>query len=167
MNCQQFNDSLYDYLDGTLSSEIQQAACDHLRACPDCQRALEQEQAAAQFLNRSLARATAGLCFREVPVPSAQPVGERRSFLEAVRFWFRSHAWSAAAASLAILAVAVFVFRPARQPSVPERAQLNPSAVPGLCVINVPIQITTHSFRQQDNTVVDTLAASVAYARFP
>lgn len=167
MNCLQFNDSLYDYLDGTLGSEIQQAACQHLSACPDCQRALEQERAAAQFLNRSLARAAAGLAFRGVSFPSAQPVGGRRPLREAVRFWFGAHAWSVAAATLAILAVTIFVLLPARHPSVPARAQLNPSAAPGLCVIDVPIQVTTHSFRQQDSTVIDTLATSVAYARFP
>lgn len=165
MNCHEFNESLYDYLDGTLSPESQQAAREHLRSCASCQRALQREEASAQFLNQSLTRATAALSFRGIA--SARPVSRRPSLLAAVRLWFSSHAWSTAIVTVVILGVALFAFRSSHHPAAPARAQLNQFAGGSIAVIDVPIQITTHSFRQQDGTVMDALAPTLAYARFP
>jgi len=64
MNCQDFQDNLYDYLDETLNAARQAAAREHLRQCENCRHALAREKAVAQAIRHSLEQATAGLSLR-------------------------------------------------------------------------------------------------------
>lgn len=44
MNCREFNEYLYQFLDGELDSQVSQLVKDHLSACPLCRLELEQEK---------------------------------------------------------------------------------------------------------------------------
>jgi anti-sigma factor RsiW len=168
MNCADFNDRLYEYLDGTLDSESQAAAREHLRQCGDCRRVLSQEQAAAQSIQRSLERATAGLSLRAATLRAARAA--RESPVPA-QLWLRPWQWfmvssfrpaGAALACLALLILGMQVYRHAAERSAPQAAA---QAAPGSCAIDVPFQATVHLFRTQGDAVVDAIAPSAAVGR--
>ena len=64
MNCQDFSDMLYEYLDDALSDDVRAAAREHLGRCGDCRRALLREKTVAKSIRNSFDRATWGLSIR-------------------------------------------------------------------------------------------------------
>jgi hypothetical protein len=190
MNCQDFNGRLYEYLDGALSAESEAAAREHLRECCGCRRALLQEETAAAAIRHALDQATAGLKLNAAALreplatlsisqfgrPIAPLLGERAgvrgnaAWLRALQCLvaspFRTIGAVVAVLGLLFLVLGLPVHHRAAQPSAPQAAA---EAIPGTCVINVPIQVTTHSFERQGNTVVDAVAMSMAvvHAQFP
>src|SRR5882757_2476132 len=80
MNCQEFNERLYEYLDEALPTDVEAAAREHLQLCEDCRRALGREKVMAQSIESSLNLATARLSVgpellrRIVEAPQARPM---------------------------------------------------------------------------------------------
>jgi predicted anti-sigma-YlaC factor YlaD len=64
MNCERFQNRLYEYMEGTLSAGTKAAADRHLSCCCDCQQSLRQEQQLAQFLANRLRLSTETLTLR-------------------------------------------------------------------------------------------------------
>ena len=61
MNCEDFQNGLPEFLEGTLSPSDRAATEEHLAHCGSCREAAEREQRLAQFLSRELTRSTATL----------------------------------------------------------------------------------------------------------
>lgn len=170
MNCRDFNDSLYEYLDKALSAEALQAAREHLSNCPTCQATLAREQAVAQCLQHSMNAATSGLSLR----PSV-----RRAVQEAVRVetahtgsfmalwqWCRAvpmrPVWGCAA--FALVLVAVFAGRALVRDAISRSPSISATVVQATCVVNVPLPARHHAFDKQAGTVVDAFVPGAALA---
>ena len=184
MNCADFNGMLYEFLDETLSPELQAAVREHLRDCNRCRLALRQEKAVAQSIGQAMDRATAGLSLRpstlrnvlQAAEQEAGPIGAsayRETVSPAVLArlwqWLTTIPLRPIGAGVALAGLLLFLglqaHRRANQSSGPGT---NEPLRPAICIIDVPIQTSSHVFRRQNNTVVDAIAPSVAagHARF-
>jgi anti-sigma factor RsiW len=56
MNCQDFKDVLYEYVDDTLSAEDRRRAHQHLERCADCRWALQRDMVIGRSIQRALVR---------------------------------------------------------------------------------------------------------------
>lgn len=61
MNCEEFQELMFEYLDGSLSAGERETSDAHLGRCRVCQQALQQEQQRAQFLSKGLRQEMAAL----------------------------------------------------------------------------------------------------------
>jgi len=168
MNCQEFNEQLYEYLDEALPADVQASAREHLQRCGDCRHVLEREKAMARSLEHSLDLATARLSIspelrrRIVEAPQARPMSP--GILPLIRQWFAFKPIRFAGAGVALLAaILLFVaLNDRRQPAAKSSSPVPPNNDQAGLVIDVPFQTQTHVLRQQDGTVIDAVTASVA-----
>jgi anti-sigma factor RsiW len=175
MKCQEFQDQLYEYLDGVLDGDVQASVREHLRQCKACRCTLEREKAVSQFIRHSLDRETAGLSLRSGTLRNVlqqldpKPIAPNVLIL-AWRWLFSSpfHVAGMGAAALGALFL-FFNVQPHRQPS--ENSSSSPVAeMPqNTRVIDVPIQTETHVFHREHDTVMDAITPRVALgqASFP
>jgi predicted anti-sigma-YlaC factor YlaD len=174
MNCQEFQDRLYDYVDDTLGSDVQARVREHLRSCGDCRRALLCERAVAQSISHSLNRATGNLSARPEMLRNVLEAWESRPILS--NGWMRAWRWfisnpvqpvSAGAALLA--ALVLFVGLSAVHQHAADSVSQGVAKPPQITwIIDVPIQTQTHLSRLQNGVVIDAIALGVAidHARF-
>ena len=165
MNCHDFINCLYEYLDETLTPDLQAAAAEHLRHCADCRRAVEREQALAASLHQAMGQAALPLSYR-APAVSNDWCRPANSLLFRLWDWLATPAGivTAAAAASSLLLVAVYaVHRTARH------VANAPAAFATVCVVDVPLEPSAHFFRQENDTVVDAVESNpaLAHARFP
>jgi len=143
MNCQDFNDSLYDYLDETLGADAQSAARAHLRRCGDCRRVLLEEETVAKSIRQSLDRATADISlgpeFRRDILTSLD-----RTSRSIVVGW-RRFAWPLGIAASLLLAATIPLIRHFS------------GAAPAISV-ETSYQAPTRIFRREANTILDTMS---------
>jgi ferric-dicitrate binding protein FerR (iron transport regulator) len=93
MNCEQFEQSIADYLEGALDDAAQEALMSHVEGCDRCRRELQFFMRQDQELERYFGRERERVERIVNPLaPTAAPGGRRRSFVP--RRW----AWAAAAA---------------------------------------------------------------------
>jgi predicted anti-sigma-YlaC factor YlaD len=168
MNCQEFNERLYEYLDEALPTNVQAAAREHLQLCEDCRRALEREKVMAQSIESSLNLATARLSVgpelrrRIIEAPRARPVAPGIFFLIWQWFALKSIRFAGAAAAL-LVSILLFVGlynRP--HPAAKSPSPVAPNNNLEICVIDVPFYTETHLLQQQGGHVVDAIASSAA-----
>lgn len=174
MNCRDFNDRLYDYLDDTLDSDVHARIDEHLRECADCRRALGREKGLAESIKASLEHATVNLSLRPETLPnllvertpSPSPAGV---FIRAWQWLIACPVRPASAGAVLLAALVLFIGLEARhQPAENSGSQAAIMAEENACVIDVPIQNEVHVFRRQNGTVTDVVTPGVAagYARF-
>ncbi len=170
MNCEDFRNRLYEYLDETLSAEVEAEARKHIEHCSACRYALQREEAATGLLRLSFDRATTHLALRPQLVRDIA-----RGFSAETRPW---HGWrqrwqrfvsmpvGVAGASVVLVVVLVLSF--ATRPRRALERITTPGAVQHethqACVIEVPIRTQTHVFRRQGGAVVDETVSSAAFA---
>ena len=168
MNCQEFNERLYEHLDEALPTNVQAAAREHLQLCEDCRRALEREKVMAQFLDSSLNLATARLSIspelrrRIVETPRVRPVAP--GIFSLIWQWFalKSIRFAGAAAAL-LVAILLFVgLHNHPHPAAKSPSPVAPNNNLEICVIDVPFYTETHLLQQQDGHVLDTISSSAA-----
>jgi anti-sigma factor RsiW len=171
MNCQEFNERLYEYLDEALPTDVESAAREHLQLCEDCRRALGREKVMAQSIESSLNLATARLSVgpelrrRILEAPRARPVTpgifsliRELSALKSIRI----------AGAGAALLVSVWLFvgvQNHRHPAVNSARPVVPNNHREIYVVDVPFHTQTHLLQQQDGNVVDAIASSAAVGR--
>lgn len=174
MNCQDFNDRLYDYLDDTLASDVQASVREHLRQCDDCRRVLLREKAVAQCIRRSLDVATAGLAIHPQTLRNVLAAWESKPIppnaLPQAWRWFILRPILAVSAGAAFLG-ALFVFlnlQAHRQPVEKSTSRAASATRQDTWIIDVPIPAESHLFRLQNGMVMDAITPSVAtaHARF-
>ncbi len=168
MNCNNFKAVLHEYLDETLPAGVQSAAREHLQHCSDCRRAVMREETFAKSIRHSLERATAGLSLRPemrrnilkaLESNSARPDTWWHIFKNFICTAVRPARASAALLCLLLLFFGVQFYRRMAKDSPPKTTA---QASQYSWVIHVPIPAQTYVFQQQNNAVVDALAASVA-----
>lgn len=64
MNCQEFQNELFEYVEGSLAAREQAAADEHLSQCSVCRQAVERERQAAQFLYEGFRQSVESLVLR-------------------------------------------------------------------------------------------------------
>jgi predicted anti-sigma-YlaC factor YlaD len=165
MNCENFQDRLYEYVEGTFSSGECAKAEEHLAGCAACRRAAEKEQKLSQSLSNQLQQSSEALTLR----PDI-----RRNILAALRekttspaigkslaglwsYWLRLAVVPASLLVIAaLLAIHFHDTRGHQTFSVP----VNPSAHnnPEIAVsVHMSYRLPTRQFHQEGNLVVDTL----------
>jgi hypothetical protein len=161
MNCQSFQDQLFEYLDDTLAPAAQADADAHLAECAACRGAMRRQRDVAQTLTDRFSRRTESLALgpevqsRMIATlrdASLQHSGERLS-----PEWWRLLLWPfAAAASLLVAASLMTGF-----PFQPRVHGLRIAVTPGRDLAGVSILMSdcepTYIFRREKNRVLDTL----------
>jgi hypothetical protein len=166
MNCQEFNDNIFEYVDEALSAPALAAARDHVRVCADCRCALLREQARAHSIQQSLNNAVAGLAFSpKLKQNLLRLPGRKPTLAEAWKqIWqrlfpnsLRPIGFGAALLCFGLLVLEIQVHRRSGR-SVQQGGDTRGS----MYVVDVPIQTQTHVFVRQNNMIVDTLVAGVS-----
>ena len=171
MNCQDFNDQLHEFLDGSLCAEDQSAARRHLQCCDTCSRALLREEARAKSIGQSLRHATSDLSL--IPETKRAILKGAESNKPSLHPWMRIremfNAWPirplAAAVALAGGMVFLFGIYANRSTTKPIATQQIAHVALDSCVVDVPLQSEIHLFRRENNTVVDTIIPNAATGR--
>jgi len=109
MNCQEFDNLIVDYLDGSLPKKEQRACRQHVRQCPACRSAALKYRHIVKKLQQlppvRCPDTVVNAVFEALPVP-----GRRFSFLEQM---FRNMYWKVSfAATLALLIISLVLFSP-------------------------------------------------------
>ena len=161
MNCDEFKENLYEYLEP--GSPGRSGAEEHLQECAACRRLVQEEQAAAAFLGESFERATAGIVFRRKSAVQMRVRPVRRGVWEWLGEIPGRPAFAAVAVVLAVLAwCGIHQYRHLAPRPVTRPAEVT------VCVIDVPFQNSAHRFERRNGMVLDVIAPSQAfgYARF-
>src|SRR6185436_518283 len=111
MNCEEFRESIYDYLDETLSPSVQKNLEAHLADCAGCRHALQHELQFANRLKNNFERAVGVMTLDHVDrrriVAAAERALTERSHRSKNSFW--THIVSPIAAAVATLAASIWI----------------------------------------------------------
>lgn len=184
MNCQSFQDELLEYVEGTLSTDAQALADEHLAACDACRLAVEKEKRLARTLSRRLQRSSETLVLRpeirrHILVSSPQKVVPPTMAESLIRLW--NYWLGLAAVPVSLLAVATLLlvlhsYSTRREsilttltPNVPLPTPVAVQNPPPTVSVQMSYHLPTHQFHQEGNVVVDTLMNEtvVATETFP
>lgn len=171
MNCEHFNDRLYELLDETLDDQTQAAAQAHLNQCEDCRRIFLREEALAKSMRNSLDRATGTLALTHVARRNILNSLEAKPGLS--KFW--AFAWRkfvlppkqliAVSVTLLLVLLLLLVSGIYRRLRVDSATQSIAGVGHTSYIVDVPIQTQTLTFRVERNTIVDTLVPDATVGR--
>jgi anti-sigma factor RsiW len=183
MNCHQFQDKLYEYVEGSLRAEAQADADKHLAGCAACRQRVQQEQEMARSLSEGFQRATAGL---ELPVevgrrvlaavaaewehptsniqhPTSRGVPWGVDWMLGVRCWLldvckmsRLAGPAALAATAAVLVAGLVLLTPLSRPL---RGDSQPRLARGGISVQFSFVAPVYTFHHEDGFVVDALTS--------
>ncbi len=161
MNCRQFQNDLYEYLERSLPAAARAAAETHLEECFACRQRVREEQEVAQLLKAGFQRATTGL---ELPAEVGQRVMAAVATKRAAReegqsggWLWRWLAWPAtAAASAAVLVAGWVLLAPS---SGPGTGNPQPRLVRGPISVQLSFVEPVYTFRHEGGVVVDALTS--------
>jgi predicted anti-sigma-YlaC factor YlaD len=162
MNCEDFQNGLLEYLEGTLSPSDQAATEEHLAHCGSCREAVEREQRLAQFLSHESARSTAALHLgpdvrRRI---AARLAPETREQIHAPGKIFAGLrlAWPTAIA-VSVLVAAIWFGGFFLRPREPKSAARQPHGEPRPATASIRISylVPVYTFRREGNLVIDAL----------
>ncbi|MGA2244203.1 MAG: zf-HC2 domain-containing protein [Verrucomicrobiota bacterium] len=169
MNCGDFQNRLYEYVEGTLLANEQATAEQHLAGCAACQRAARQEQAMALNLSARLHQRAEGLSLdperrRTILAEARSPVASPGSCASLAALWNRFAMPAGIAIALAAVAfiVSSHFSGPARRGAAIERAEVHNSQ--HTVSIQLSAQVPTLRFRRNGDQVVDTLVYETVVA---
>ncbi len=164
MNCRRFQDQLFEYVEGSLSTGPMVAAEKHLAVCEACREAVRQEKALAQGLTRLLRQRAEGLrlspeiqrdilaAARREPAPSG--------LLELILNWWTRLAAPLAvgAAALVLGAVLLLSLLPGWRTRGVDTVQRTGRNLPPAVFVQLSSHVPTYQFRREGNAVIDTLS---------
>jgi anti-sigma factor RsiW len=153
MNCEDFQQLLFDELDGTLSSESQREFEQHLRACKACREFQLHNRQFGEALSAHFHQLTEGLALS--PTARCRVARECRVpvWTEHLATLGRRVYWRWGFAGLAFCAVVLFAslaFKPGQAPT-------RVAKQPALVSISAPRVVASYTFRKEGRLVVDTL----------
>jgi len=159
MNCRRFQNEIYEYLDGSLSTRAQAAAEEHLSACAACRQMVSQGRRSAQSLSDKFRKAADSFHLppefgRRVFAALADEARAPDEPQGMVLFW-RRLAWPLAATASGLLLLGGFFFlvRPPRPgvPGSPLRVANNEVSV------HLSYVVPIYTFRREGGFVIDAL----------
>jgi anti-sigma-K factor RskA len=162
MNCQRFQDRLYEYVEGVLSTDERAAAETHLAQCGACRQAVHRERQLAQFLSDRLQQGTESLALRPDVRRRILKTAERQLDAPSGRasladLWKRL-AWPLALAiSLLVVALLIFNHLPGVRTNEAALDRSNGRDDHSVVSIEVSYRKPGRAFHQEGNLVVDTL----------
>jgi anti-sigma factor RsiW len=162
MNCERFQNRLYEYLEGTLSAGTRAAADQHLAQCTACRKAVRQEEQIAQVLSARLrlvadahtlhphVRRRILSTFEVTPLTNAESIA---------CLWNRFAKPLGIAVPL-LLIVTFLLINFFSGPKLHEKkaARGVGSAVRSAVSVDLSYRVPTYKFRKEGNLVVDTLS---------
>jgi anti-sigma factor RsiW len=163
MNCENFNDRLLEYLEGTLSAAEQAAAREHVQQCGACQQALARQEAFAKSIRHSFHLETQRLSLRPetrrnilnaLKQPGSSPTAWENVQAFIAVLW-RRPAWAGAILLCLVLLTSGGRFYLSSAERSSARGTVREDRM--TCVIDVPIQTETRVYRRQNNMVVDAV----------
>ena len=166
MNCQEFQDILFEYVEGSVSQEQRTDADSHVARCAECNAALRREKQMQQRLSSGLQQSVEALNLGSqgraqlLKVLEANRPSCRRSQAQVfAELWVRVVAALGAAAVIAGLAV--WIWRPGVSPQIAKETNPTPvaaqvSKAKPTIQIRLPGLVTSYTFQQNGDFVVDT-----------
>ncbi|HVU15879.1 MAG TPA: zf-HC2 domain-containing protein [Candidatus Didemnitutus sp.] len=147
MNCQQFEEDLYEYLDGTLSAERMDAVREHQTRCDACTRALQREREFGTRLRAELHAEVRGvIADRHLAdrILAAAPNSSWRVTWSRIAARYRTPALACSAFLLALAAIFLLWKTPMDVRSTPSDA-----------TVDLPYETQSHVLRIADGRIVD------------
>jgi len=162
MNCSDFQEQAYEYLEGTLSRSDQSAAAEHLRVCAVCRALLAREQEIALTLNERLQQSSERLTLSPmVQNRILAKLSDRPEPHESANFfnrWWKRFAWlSASTAVLALMALLMFSLHHAGRSPEKKTARIEPPKVRVPISIQLAVVEPIYVFHREGNLVTDVL----------
>ena len=159
MNCRQFQNDLYEYLDGSLSPEARAAAEHHLSECVACREKLKEERQVAQIMGDRFRRAAELL---ELPpavgcrvLAALASEGREAAEEQGSVFSWRRLAWPLALAASVLLLLGLCVLW-LRGPG-PGGLRAQPHAPGRELSVQLSYVVPVYTFRQDGGFVIDAL----------
>jgi anti-sigma factor RsiW len=161
MNCERFEERLYDYQDGALTPKDQAAAAEHLSQCQRCRELVQAEKAAAMNISKLLREKADRLTLssrvqQEVLQILKRAPAQTRPF--AALALLHRMLWPAAVATPILIAIAFLLLGPSRQASHhPESVRSGDGASQKAITVQSTLISATYTFRADGDHVVDLL----------
>jgi len=159
MNCERFQDGLYEYVEGSLSTNERAAIEKHLEQCGACREIVRQERQVEQTLSQEFEKTTESLALdaavrRHLRAAFAAETQERDRPPKKIRVLIT---WPMAlAASLLIAGIlgGVFFFPPtgSNPGADPARGEARPSMS-----VQISCVLPAYTFRKEGDLVIDSL----------
>jgi anti-sigma factor RsiW len=147
----QFQDELFEYLDGSLAAPAQSEIEAHLEQCAACRQAVQSHQALADRFQRE----TEFLTLRPGMVNRVLSAAQEPPALRFAAFLWSRWAWPAALAGVLLLAASFSLRWPFRAPVQRSVAARGPA--PASISVHVSYCNPTYTFRREKNLVIDAL----------
>jgi anti-sigma-K factor RskA len=162
MNCRDFQDELFEFLDGTLPPDKRAGAERHLTECGACREAVRQHQQWAQSLPARFRRETESLALRpevkrRIEAALAAKASAPAEEHPLLGIW-RRIAWPAAIAASLLVAAGLSLRGPLR--GRVQKAETARRPEPAVISIRVSYCNPTYTFRRENNLVIDTLTCT-------
>lgn len=168
MNCRSFQDRLYEYVEGSLSTGAQAAADRHLAGCSACRQAVSKEQRLAQTVSHGLRSGAKRLTLRpeiRSQILAAAEVESRPPVRESVaELWKRLFRLAVIPVSLVLIAGCLLVrYLPSAET---RRTETAGAAQNGRSIVSIQIsyRVPTYKFHQEGAQVVDSLSDETVVA---
>ena len=167
MNCEAFRESIYDYLDETLSLSEQKGFEAHLADCAGCRDALQRESQLSNRLKNDFERAVSATTLDHVDrrriVAAAERELTERSDRPKNSFW--THIVSPIAAAVATLAASIWVgSQPMRFPPLAPQSSVDTDYRNREVRFRVSLSSGGYIFRKEGDQVIDALTSDTVFA---
>jgi anti-sigma factor RsiW len=164
MNCTRFQQSLFEYLDGSLSPSDREAALLHLHECADCRAAVRSHHQFAETISAQLRERVATVALdataqRRIAAALRSNIAPRP-----IPFWIRyvMPAVAASVAMIAFISASPSILSPLfglRAPSTLQIARTASHPAPLTLYINVSYSLHNYTFERNGDGVVDSLTS--------
>ncbi len=169
MNCDDFNDKLPEYLDGTLTASEQATASEHARECAACQKTLARQESLAKAIRVSLQCETGKLSLgaeARRKILAATTRKPEPAVWESFRAWFAATRRRMVLAGIAglcflLLISGGYLYLHSKNNSGREIATNDDRYT---YVVDVPVRAEMYVFRTQGDTVVDAVITETGVA---
>ena len=164
MNCRQFQDKLFEYVEGSLSGDDLAAAQKHLSSCSACRKPVQEEQQRAQALSARLRQSSEPLTLRPeivLNILAASRTARPAATESLAGLWMRWLRLASIPASLLLIAAFVLAVHFYGRPTHPG-GSLTTGYVPTPSdsrqpdvSIEMSYRLPVHKFHQEGNLVLD------------
>lgn len=154
MNCKDFQELLFEHLDGTLPPEEQGDLRQHLSLCEECREQWTKQRLLGEHLTARFAQETDELMLSRAARARILQACERPTLWEHVAAVWREVSWGWGLAALVLCGIALFGSRGLKPGAVP---LARGPELPVMVSLRLPQVMACYSFRKEGGLVVDTL----------